>query len=157
MRKEIKIRKGNASDLPIIIEIAKTLKGWFTERGVGYIEQDLEFQGLIMAEADSEPVGFLSYFLYEGVGRIGWMGVLNSFHRQGIGEALFFEFEKEMKKRGIDTLQVHTLGDGINYEPYEQTRTFYRKMGFNTYLVEATENPECPENLILRKKILQGH
>ena len=58
-----------------------------------------------------------------------------------------------MRKRGIDTLQVKTLGERVDYAPYNGTRKFYKKMGFEKYRSEFTDNSECPEELILRKKI----
>ncbi len=153
MVENIIIRKAKADEFDDVLNIASSLKEWFTKAGVRHIEQDLEFQSVFLAEAASGIVGFLSYFLYDGVGHIGWMGVLKDYHRNGIGEMLIKQFEMEMMNCSIATLQVYTLGDGVDYKPYEQTRYFYRKMGFKNYRVETTDNPECPESLTLRKKL----
>ena len=153
MIENIKIRKAKSDEISSVLEIASSLNEWFTENGVRHIEQDLEFQAIFLAQASTEIVGFLSYFLYDGIGHIGWMGVLGNHHRSGIGKKLYEQFEKEMKERNIDTVQVYTLGDGVDYEPYERTRKFYRKMGFKDHRIETTDNPECPESLTLRKKI----
>lgn len=150
---KIEIRKGVLEDHPAVISIATVLKGWFSDKEVKYIKQDLKSHQLLVAEIDSKVIGFLSYFTYEGIGHIGWLGVLKEYHRQGIGRALYNEFEQEMGKIKIRTLQVYTLGDGVDYEPYERTRNFYRKVGFKTHRIEETDNPECPEDLILRKII----
>jgi len=134
------------------LKIEKSLDEWFNADGIKYIEQDLEFQKLFVAETASEPIGFLSFFIYESIGYLGWIGVLGKYHGSGAGEALFLEFEKEMKKNEIDILQVKTLGESVDYAPYERTRSYYRKMGFKKHCTEITDNPECPEELILRKK-----
>jgi len=153
MNMNVHIRETDGSDIEHVLGIARALRSWFTEKGERFIQQDAEFQNVLIAEVDSKPVGFLTYFTYEGVGHIGWMGVLPDEQRQGIGTALFRAFESAMKERNIDLLQVHTLGDGVEYHPYNRTRDFYRKMGFETYRVEKTDNPECPEDLTLRKRI----
>jgi ribosomal protein S18 acetylase RimI-like enzyme len=153
MKREFELRKGMPSDLEAVLRIATSLDSWFNDDGLKYIEQDLEFERLIIAEVDSQPVGFLSFFIYEGVGYLGWIGVLERFHGCGAGEALFLEFEREMKKSGIHTLQVKTLGESVDYPPYERTRSYYRKMGFEKHRTEVADNPECPEELILRKTI----
>ena len=53
------LREGNASDTAAVLQIAKSLDEWFNKDGIKYIEQDLEFQKLIIVEFDSEPIGFL--------------------------------------------------------------------------------------------------
>jgi GNAT superfamily N-acetyltransferase len=144
---------GTTSDYAAVLRIAKSLDDWFNEDGIKYIEQDLEFEKLIIVESDSGPIGFLSYFLYEGVGYLGWIGVYEQHHGTGAGEMLFVEFERIMKELEINTLQVKTLGESVDYPPYDRSRNFYRKVGFEKHRSEFTDNPECPEELILRKPI----
>ena len=98
MEKDIKIRNGNSSDLGDIMSISKSLDDWFNEDGIKYIEQDFHFEKTIIAEVDLKPIGFLSYFIYEGIGYLGWMGVYENYHGSGAGKLLFDEFEKVMKK-----------------------------------------------------------
>ena len=153
MAVEFKTREGTAIDHSTVIQITKSLNDWFNEDGLRYIKQDLEFEKLIIVEADQVPIGFLSYFLYEGIGYLGWIGVYEKHHGTGVGELLFIEFERIMKENEIDTLQVKTLGESVDYPPYDRSRKFYRKMGFKNHRIEITDNPECPEELILRKLI----
>ncbi len=150
---DIKIRKGNSSDTVAVLQIAQSLTDWFNEDGIKYIEQDLAFQRLIIAEVDFKPVGFLSFFLYEGIGYIGWLGVLKNYHGKDVGKMLFLEFERIMKDSEVKMLQVKTLGESVDYPPYEMTRKYYIKMGFKKHRTEISENPGCPEELILRKNI----
>ncbi len=48
-----------------------------------------------------------------------WFGVLSEKHRTGIGTHLLTVFEDEMMKNGIKLIQVSTLGDRVDYPPYE--------------------------------------
>lgn len=153
MMNELKIREGTVSDHETVIQIAKSLNDWFNEDGVKYIKQDLEFEKLIIVDADSGPIGFLSYFLYEGIGYLGWIGIYEQHHGSGAGELMFFEFERIMKELEINTIQVKTLGESVYYPPYDRSRNFYKKVGFKKHRSEFTNNPECPEELILRKRI----
>jgi len=98
VEKDIKIRNGNTSDLGDIMSISKSLDKWFNEDGIKYIEQDFAFEKTIIAEIDSKPIGFLSFFTYEGIGYLGWMGVYENYHGSGAGKLLFDEFEKIIKK-----------------------------------------------------------
>ena len=153
MVNDLKIREGTTSDHKTVIQITKSLDDWFNEDGVKYIKQDLEFEKLIIVDSDSGPIGFLSYFLYEGIGYLGWIGVYEQHHGTRAGELLFFEFERIMKEHEIETLQVKTLGESVDYPHYDRSRSFYRKVGFEKHRSEFTDNPECPEELILRKRI----
>ena len=153
MDKELKIRKGSTSDIEDVLKIARSLDDWFSESGIKYIKQDLEFQRLLIAELDSLPIGFLSFFTYEGVGYLGWIGVYERYHGSEAAEMLFLEFERIMKDCELNVLQVKTLGESVDYPPYHRSRNYYRKMGFEKHRSEITDNPECPEELILRKKI----
>ena len=128
MEKKITLREGDASDTAAVLQIAISLDKWFNEDGIKYIEQDLEFQKLIIAEFDSEPIGFLSFFTYEGVGYLGWIGVYQQHHGIGAGEMLFFEFERLMKRCKINVLQVKTLGKSVEYPPYDRSRNFSEKL-----------------------------
>jgi hypothetical protein len=60
--------------------------------------------------------------------------------------------EKDIKIRNGNTSD---LGDimSISKSLDDWTRSFYRKMGFIKHHTEITDNPGCPEELILRKKI----
>ena len=99
MKRELSIREGTTSDYGTVLQIAKSLDDWFNEDGIKYIKQDLEFEKLIIVDADSEPIGFLSYFLYEGIGYLGWIGVYERYHGTGAGEILFNEFERAALSR----------------------------------------------------------
>jgi GNAT superfamily N-acetyltransferase len=150
---EINIRDYKPEDFKGIIEIAESLPEWFTKNGLENMKKDLGFQPGFVAEKDSDRIGFLSYFVSEGVGQIGWMGVLKELHRNGIGRKLVERTSSALKSAGISRLRVYTLGDSVEYEPYARTRAFYWAVGFEDHERIKQDNPECPEQLIMIKKM----
>ena len=126
---DIKIRVGDISDADDVLKIAKSLNDWFSDDGIKYIKQDLDFQKLLIAESGTEAIGFLSFFIYEGIGYLGWIGVYEQYHGSDAGKMLFLKFEKVMRKNKIKLLQVKTVGESIDYPPYERSRNYYKKMG----------------------------
>lgn len=58
------------------------------------------------------------------------LGVLEEYHRQGIGSALLMAVESYSKENGYKFITVKTLDSSAEYEPYERTRAFYLKNGF---------------------------
>lgn len=95
--------------------------------------------------ADSADKPFLAYFI-EGV-PVGFvvlnetskdcadifvMGVKKDFHRQKIGQELYFAFEELAKKLGYTFTQVKTVATG-HYKEYDQTNEFYIAMGYKPF------------------------
>lgn len=153
----VTVRRGLPNDADAIFRIAQSLLGWFTPRGAEMIRLDLNTHTALVAMEAADIVGFLTYFTYEGIGRIGWLGVRPDHHRHGIGRALVTAFEQEMRTIGIDKVEVYTLGDGVEYEPYVRTRNFYRAVGFRDHRIIKRDNPSCPEELVLRKHLGEAH
>ena len=58
------------------------------------------------------------------------MGVRRERHGQGVGTALLAAAEAYLRERGIEYLQVKTLGPSHPDEGYERTRRFYEARGF---------------------------
>ncbi len=58
------------------------------------------------------------------------MGVRRERHGQGLGTALVAAAEAYLRERGIEYLQVKTLGPSHPDEGYERTRRFYEARGF---------------------------
>lgn len=48
---------------------------------------------------------------------------------------------------------VETLGESVDYEPYDRTRAFYRAAGFRDFKSVMTDNPGMPESLTLKKRL----
>ena len=58
------------------------------------------------------------------------MGVRPERHRQGLGTALLGAGESYLRDRGVEYLQVKTLGPSYVDAGYERTRRFYEARGF---------------------------
>lgn len=58
------------------------------------------------------------------------MGVRRERHRQGLGTALLDAAERYLRARGIEYLQVKTLGPSDPDKGYARTRSFYLARGF---------------------------
>jgi ribosomal protein S18 acetylase RimI-like enzyme len=148
----MRVRRLKPADRPAVLAIGEALPDWFTETGRRHLATDLPLQKGYVA-CDPQVVGFLLYVVNQGIAHIAWMGVAPGRQRQGAGRALVQRIERDMARAGVETLEVMTLGDGVEYRPYESTRAFYRALGFTTHRVETHDNPECPESLHLRKAV----
>lgn len=77
-----------------------------------------------------KPVGFI--VLKEtssAAAEIYVMGILNEYHRQGIGHLLWKVFQQYAKEHGYEYVQVKTVKRGY-YKEYDITNAFYEKLGF---------------------------
>ncbi len=87
---------------------------------------------------DETPIGFLSL---KETGKhtmeLAVMGVLQEYHRLGIGKALFRAAQQEAKAQGYAFIQVKTVQMG-RYEIYDATNRFYLSLGFKELEVFPT-------------------
>jgi GNAT superfamily N-acetyltransferase len=58
------------------------------------------------------------------------MGVRRARHGEGLGTALLAAAEDHLRSRGVEYLQVKTLGPSFPDEGYARTRGFYEARGF---------------------------
>jgi putative hydrolase of HD superfamily len=80
---------------------------------------------------NDKPVGFISIHKHNPyTAELHVMGVLESHHRQRIGENLIAETEKYLRNSNFQFYQVKTLSESRECEEYSRTRKFYLKMGF---------------------------
>ena len=136
-----------------ILELARRLPEWFTERGIEQLKVDVAHQQGYIAVSGNVALGFVTYYVAEGVARIGWMGVAPDHHRKGIGRSLIEHLCAELHARELPAVQVDTLGDSVDYEPYALTRAFYRGVGFRDHQRVKQDDPEWPERLTLRRAL----
>ena len=62
------------------------------------------------------------------------MGVLQEYHRQGVGKQLFEKAKETAKQLGYSFLQVKTVQMG-KYDDYDATNRFYLSLGFREFEV----------------------
>lgn len=142
------------ADHPDIIEIVAGLPDWFDEtaRTIS-IPIDIRHQRGFVAERHGEIVGFISLYVAEGKLNISWLGVRYDLHRHGIGRLLVEKAEDVARQLGVKAVALYTLGEGVEYEPYERTRQFYLAIGFDVYQRSQTDNPGCPEEIKMSKVV----
>src|SRR5204862_6737284 len=88
-------------------------------------------EGLVAAEGPAEPVvGFLTFSVDTDAAEITWMAVDPGRRRAGVGAALIAALVDRLAHEGVRRLIVKTLSSREPYEPYAETRAFYRSMGF---------------------------
>lgn len=58
------------------------------------------------------------------------LAVDKKYHGMGIGTRLYNLVEEEMKKKGMEFIQVKTLSPKVKNKEYLKTMEFYEKMGF---------------------------
>jgi GNAT superfamily N-acetyltransferase len=109
-------------------EILQELPGWF-----GLEDANARYEREV-AELPTFAVGddaFVSLKLHSRqAAELYVMGVRPDLHRRGLGTALLDAAEEYLRERGVDYLQVKTLGPSRPSERYEQTRRFYEASGF---------------------------
>nr|WP_242054906.1 GNAT family N-acetyltransferase [Nostoc flagelliforme] len=109
------------------------LPNWFgTESGiVEYCHQVNELPLFAAVTQTDAIIGFLSLKEHnEFSGEIYVMGVAPEYHRQGIGKALVEHSVKYCRNRGLEFLQVKTLGLSCPDSFFDNTRKFYLQVGF---------------------------
>ena len=108
--------------------VLRDLPEWFgiEEATAAYIRDVAE---LPTFAADDD--GLLSLKLHTShAAEVYVMGVRRERHGQGLGTALVAAAETYLRERGVEYLQVKTLGPSHADEGYERTRRFYEARGF---------------------------
>ncbi len=124
--------------------ILEALPDWFgiPEARENYIRESAGEIMLVSSE-DGETNGFLCL---KETGRdtleIAVMGILQAFHRQGIGTALVEAAKEIAREQGYSFLQVKTVQMG-RYPAYDATNRFYLRCGFKEFEVFPTLWDEC--------------
>jgi hypothetical protein len=57
------------------------------------------------------------------------------------------------RQMGLTEIAPRTLGEGVEYEPYEAPRRFYFSREFRVYQWSSTDNPGCRAEIRIRKDI----
>ena len=131
----------------LLEDLMTRLPEWFgqPQSNRHYAEQ-AEILEAWTALIDGRTVGLLLLKRHSAVSaEIYWMGIDPDHHRQGIGQALVKAIECQLGQEGLKYLFVMTLHPEDPYEPYQRTRAFYERLGFELALSRdppgASPNP----------------
>jgi GNAT superfamily N-acetyltransferase len=142
-----------SDDFDAAMAVALSLPEWFNETGIKEITEALPRQASAVAEVNGDVVGWVTWRSTANLGEIAWLAVSPNHHRHGFGARLIEFAEDHLRHSGVTTVEVETLGESVDYEPYERTRAFYRAIGFRDFKRVMTDNPGMPESLTLRKSM----
>lgn len=149
----MRITKATKKDKKEAMEVAANLKEWFSEQGLKNMRVDFELNNLIVAKENGKVSGFLCYTSYSGKILLMWMGVKKEFQRKGVGQKLLTWLEDEGRRFGFHSIEVETLPDEEDYEPYKRTRSFYYKNGFERILYKKARVKGWDDQIVLEKKL----
>jgi GNAT superfamily N-acetyltransferase len=129
--------------------VLRDLPEWFgiEEATAAYIRDVRELETFAV-----DDVGLLAVKLHNPrAAEVHVMGVARDHHRRGIGRALLATAEAELRARGVEYLQVKTLGPSDDDEGYARTRAFYEACGFVPLEEFPTLWPDNPALLLIKR------
>ena len=136
--------------------ILKALPDWFGIESaiVDYTEQ-VKSMPLYAAYDGDKAIGFVALKVHNSyTSEVYVMGVLQEYHRQGVGRELVELCEKHCKDNGAEFLTVKTLDSSRECDDYRKTRLFYQSMGFRPLEVFPLLWDEDNPCLFLAKSVL---
>lgn len=122
-------------------EILEKLPDWFgnEQSNEEYAEGSRKCPYWAAFDNEQNCIGFFALKVhYSYTGDIYVCGVLPEYHNKGIGKAIYKEVEQYLIQKDCKYVIVKTLSETANYEPYDKTRKFYERIGFES-LITLTE------------------
>jgi len=113
--------------------ILRSLPNWFGVETsiVNYVREVREMPLFAAYRSDNQAVGFVALKTHTAyASEVHVMGIIEEYHRQGIGRALIQQCVGECLHNGQLFLTVKTLDSSRESKSYEKTRLFYQSMGF---------------------------
>ena len=138
-------------------EILRSLPDWFGIDAsiVDYVEKVRSMPFFAVIDGD-KVIGFVAIKVHNPyTAEICVMGILQEYHRQGIGKRLVDSCEKYCTDNNYEYLTVKTLDESRESESYKKTRLFYQSMGFKPLEVFPLHWDEDNPCLFLAKYILK--
>lgn len=136
---EIKQLTDSQEKQNVVRYILEALPDWFgiPEAREAYIAESID-KIFFCAYVEDRPAGFL-YLKETGKDTVELyvMGVLEEFHRKGIGRELFHRAKEAASEKCYSFIQVKTVQMG-KYEEYDRTNKFYLALGFKEFEVFPT-------------------
>lgn len=146
------VRKAKDADLKSCIEIIGSLPDYFDATDLKKVKKDFKKHDLFVFDDDGIK-GLISLNnKSELVTEILWLAVKKEYQGIGIGQKLLEHTNKISRNK---TIEVKTLDEKAEYEPYVLTRKFYEKNGFKKIKTIDNYPGWSPENpcAVYRKNI----
>jgi GNAT superfamily N-acetyltransferase len=126
------IRDARPDEVAACEAVLRALPDWFgIEEAIREYVRDLPGLETIVAIEGNRLSGFLALKEHNPrAAEIHVMAVRPERHGRGVGRAMVEAAERRLRDRGVEFLQVKTLGPSREHEPYARTRRFYARMGF---------------------------
>jgi len=112
--------------------VLRALPDWFGIESsiIDYVDQ-VQSMPFFAAFDDEKAIGFVALKIHNKyTAEICVMGVLQEYHRQGIGKLLVEKCETNCVNNNMEYLTVKTLDESRECNSYKKTRLFYFSMGF---------------------------
>ena len=138
-------------------EILETLPEWFGNKKAldEYVEKVRELPYYAAFDNADKCIGFFSVKIhYQHTGEIFVCGVHPVYQHNGVGKALYRVVENYFIQRGCKYVIVKTLSDTVDFEPYAQTRRFYKSIGFESLITLKEMWDEENPCLIMFKSLI---
>ena len=125
------VRRSTARDIERCIAIVHDLPDYFTDDVPGKVERDLGAHSGWVAVAPGGVVGFaVADRRSTRAAEILWIAVADAERGHGVGSALVDHLVTELADEGVEVIEVKTLDQSADYEPYVATRAFWNRHGF---------------------------
>ncbi len=140
---------------PLGERILRRLPDWFgIEESLRMYVRDMHDLPTFVAEVEGDGRAFLTLRQHTPhAAEIHVMAVDPEYHRRGLGRALVARAERWLAARGVEYLQVKTVGPSRDCPHYARTRAFYEAVGFRPLEEIPTLWNEANPCLIMVKRI----
>ena len=127
----VTVRRSTARDIERCVAIVEGLPDYFTDDVPAKVERDLGAHSGWVAVGPERVVGFaVAARRSTRAAEILWIAVEDAERGQGAGSALVDHLVTELADGGVGVIEVKTLDQSADYEPYVATRAFWQRHGF---------------------------
>jgi L-aminopeptidase/D-esterase-like protein/ribosomal protein S18 acetylase RimI-like enzyme len=157
----LRVRSGGVSDTEAATRILEDLPEWFVPESVDEIAADMKRYETLIAEIEGRVVGVLvhgpsAWYPEPDLVKIHWLAVARSHRGRGIGQALTRSLEDLIRQRGGGVIELMTVADTDTYPPYEDTRAFYRAIGYEEFFTDANLQERFKAEMLHFRKRVEG-
>jgi ribosomal protein S18 acetylase RimI-like enzyme len=125
------VRRSTARDIERCTAIVRGLPDHFTQDVPAKVERDLGAHSGWVAVRTGRVAGFAVVDRRSAAAaEILWIAVDDAERDQGVGSALLDHLVAELATDGVRMLEVKTLDQSDDYQPYVATRAFWERRGF---------------------------